>query len=201
MIHPGTSVVKISPEVGLGVVASTAIARGTIVWIQDRFDQVIARAEAEALDDAHRAIVDRYAHLDAEGNRILCWDGGRLVNHACEPTLRGIGPTFMVARWDIQPGEQITCDYAECNLTESLDCCCGSDACRGMIHGHDLATLGPSWDAEARELIVDARRVAQPLIPYAFHRDQLERLLAGDAPIPSFASQCAFLPNTNRELQ
>ncbi len=176
-------------EVGLGVIANRAIPRGTIVWAQDRFDRVIPRLEALALDAHHRAIVDRYAHLDGDGNRILCWDAGRLVDHACDPSIRGIGPSIMVARRDLRAGDEITCDYAECNLEEPLDCDCQSAGCRTRIHGLDLLRLGPAWDDEARALLTSARGVPQPVLPFAIDRGHFDSMARGDAPIPSFVSQ------------
>ncbi|MCA9583611.1 MAG: hypothetical protein KC416_17550, partial [Myxococcales bacterium] len=74
MMHSVTRLAPVSEVVGLGVFATEAIPRGTILWTQDRFDRVLTPAEIEQLDAAHRAIVDRYAHLDGSKNRILCWD-------------------------------------------------------------------------------------------------------------------------------
>lgn len=192
MIHPHTSVLRISVEVGLGVVATHAIPRGTLVWVQDRFDRVVPREEGLAMDAAHRAIVDRYAHLDGEGNWVLCWDAGRLVNHACDPSIRGLGPSVMVARRDLQPGDEITCDYAECNIEQALECDCGSSHCRRVVHGRDLLTYGPAWDDEARGLLRAARDVPQPLLRFAIDRAQVQSMLADELPIPTFVSQSAF---------
>lgn len=189
MIHPETSVVRISPAVGLGVVASRYIPRGTLIWVQDRFDRVIPRAEGVGMDAAHRAILDRYAHRDVDSNWVLCWDAGRLVNHACEPTLRGLGPSAMAARRDLHPGDEVTCDYAECNIEWPLDCDCASSACRGSVHGRDLLRFADRWDEEAYQLSVAARSLPQPLLPFAIEREDLEAWISGSVPIPSFSTQ------------
>lgn len=194
VIHPHTSVAHVSAEVGRGVIADQTIRRGTIVWTQDRFDRVLAAAEVAALDAPHRAIVDRYAHQDAHGNSVLCWDAGRLVNHHCDPAIRGVGPTMMVARRDLAAGEPITCDYAECNLDPALACRCGSPACRRSIHGRDLLRLGADWDAEVQGLLAAAASVEQPLWPYLLDPGGTEDMLHGRTPVPTFLSQCAFGP-------
>jgi hypothetical protein len=189
MIHPDTSIIEISPTVGLGVAATGRIPKGTLVWVQDRFDRVVARDEGLILDAEHRAVLDRYAHLDRHGNWILCWDAGRLVNHACDPALRGLGPNVMVARRDLEPGDEITCDYAECNIEWSLECSCKSSTCRGSIHARDLLRFASAWDEEARLLALDARSVAQPLLSFAVDRDDVTAFIAGARAIPSFAVQ------------
>jgi len=187
MIHPDTGMVFVSDEIGLGVVATASLPRGTIVWAQDRFDVEIPLQTYRELDAAHRAVVDRYAHLDAGKNRILCWDAGRYVNHDCRPSLRGVGSTMMIATRDLAPGDAITCDYAECNLDETLRCSCGAPTCREYIRREDLVTFAPAWDEEVRFLCQAARQVPQPLWPYLRRPDETRALIWGYRTIPSFA--------------
>lgn len=60
------------------------------------------------------------------------------VNHACEPTgwLEGLD---VVARLTLEPGDEITLDYATfCNeVMEDFECGCGAPRCRGTIRGTD----------------------------------------------------------------
>jgi uncharacterized protein len=60
------------------------------------------------------------------------------INHFCEPNCGIRGSLQVVARRDIQPGEEITFDYA---VTESSDysmrCRCGREYCRRIITGND----------------------------------------------------------------
>ena len=89
--------------------------------------------------------VEEYAYLDAEGSYVLCWDLGRYVNHGCEPTSRGVGPRFEIAVCDIEPGRQLTSDYAELNITASFVCGCGATVTRSIVRGGPappLAGLG-----------------------------------------------------------
>lgn len=186
MIHPHTQVVAVSDVVGLGVIATSPIPRGTIVWTQDALDRVWDPGEVGRLSAPTLQLLERYAHLDERGRFVLCWDAGKLINHSCEPTVRGIGAWFQVARRDIAPGEAITCDYAECNITDDLACLCGSPGCRGSVSGRDLLRFAEEWDTEARLLLGDVARVEQPLWPYLLLPEEAQAMLEGHLPLPSF---------------
>ena len=60
------------------------------------------------------------------------------INHSCEPNCGIRGSLQVVAMRDIEPGEEITFDYA---MTESSDysmpCKCGRKNCRRIITGND----------------------------------------------------------------
>jgi D-alanine-D-alanine ligase len=65
-------------------------------------------------------------------------DHWKPINHSCDPSawLDGLN---LVARRDIQPGQEITMDYATfCNerMAEFI-CSCGGDQCRGVVRGTD----------------------------------------------------------------
>jgi SET domain-containing protein len=61
------------------------------------------------------------------------------VNHSCDPTCGLQGATILVARRDIEPGEELTFDYATCDAEpyDEFECACGSSRCRGKVTGHD----------------------------------------------------------------
>ncbi len=186
MIHPDTQVVTISDEVGVGVIATRAIPRGTIVWAQDALDQVFEPGQVEKLPRVVADQVQRYAHIDEQGRFVLCWDAGKLINHSCDPSLRGIGTWFQVARRDIAVGEEITCDYAECNIREQLECRCGGASCRRSVHGSDLLTFAQNWDVEAERLLDDVARAQQPLWPYLLSPSEARALIWRYKPLRSF---------------
>ena len=60
------------------------------------------------------------------------------LNHACDP-IAWFDGLNVVARRDIQPGEQITIDYAMLYGEDMplFDCHCDSPTCRGIIRGTD----------------------------------------------------------------
>ena len=192
MLHPETEVRFVSPAVGRGVFATARIPRGTIVWTQDSRDRVFPASDLPGLDPELLEELRVHGHRDAQGGYILCWDGGRLVNHACDPNLRGVGPWFMVARRDIAPGEEVTCDYAECNLEAALECACESPNCRGRVDGRDLLLrLGETFDAESKDLLAATRAAPQPLWPHLLDPAQASAWIEEREPLPAFADQCA----------
>lgn len=184
MIHPDTELFFVDAIVGHGVRATRAIPRGTLVWTQCRLDLVLERP-LDRLGPAYAPLVERYAYVDHRGRYVLCWDNGRYVNHACSPNARGLGPSSQIAVRDIAAGEQVTCDYGECNLEETLRCRCGSSACRGEISGADALAFAETWDAEIAAAVRAARGLPQPLLPFVDHGDWVARILAGDEPAPS----------------
>jgi hypothetical protein len=62
-----------------------------------------------------------------------------LVNHSCEPNCGLLGATILIAMRDIEPGEEITFDYATCDGSayDEFECACGTAFCRGKITGRD----------------------------------------------------------------
>jgi uncharacterized protein len=60
------------------------------------------------------------------------------INHSCEPNVGFAGNVVLVAMNDIDPGQELTTDYA---LFDDYDgqmtCNCAAASCRGVIGGHD----------------------------------------------------------------
>jgi hypothetical protein len=187
VLHPHTELAWYGPEIGHGVRATRAIPRGTMVWVLCPLDIVLAPSDVDALPAAHRPLVERYAYLDAQGRWVLCWDNARYVNHHCDANARGLGHWGQIAIRDIALGEEITCDYGECNLDSELDCACTASSCRGRIHGSDLVRLAHAWDRELATAIAAAAGLEQPLLAYLseHQRGQLLAVLEGRAPAPS----------------
>jgi hypothetical protein len=188
MIHPDTQLCWISPEIGHGVRATRKISRGTLTWVLCRLDRVLTGSEVEELGPLYRPLVDRYAYVDHLGRHVFCWDAGRHVNHHCEANSRGFGLEAQIAVRDIEAGEELTCDYGECNLDARLSCACGSARCRGTIAASDLGRLAGEWDREISQAVRDASGLPQPLLPYASNPAELGEILAGRAPVPSVRS-------------
>jgi hypothetical protein len=64
---------------------------------------------------------------------------GDLVNHSCDPNCGLVGALLVVAMRDIEPGEEITFDYAMSDSTDydEFDCSCGTPHCRKRVTGDD----------------------------------------------------------------
>ncbi len=61
------------------------------------------------------------------------------INHSCEPNAGLDGQVAIVALHRIQPGEEVTIDYAMCDGSpyDEFECGCGSSSCRGRVTGED----------------------------------------------------------------
>lgn len=103
---------------GLGLFADEPIPRGTPTWrFTPGVDVTIHPELLDRIPDAARSQFLTYAYLDIRtGLYVLCADDARFMNHSDEPTVRGdyeVEPVFGVdiAARDIEPGEELTCDY------------------------------------------------------------------------------------------
>jgi hypothetical protein len=161
------------------------VPRGTILWCRDLLDRVYTPEEKDRLPRSYRAILDRYGYRDAAGRTILCWDAGRLVNHSCRPAMRGVGPDVMIAVRNLPAGDEVTCDYAECNLTEPMTCRCRLPECRRRIRGDDLLRLSAAWDEEVHSALPDVLRVPQPLWSFLLEPDRFGSIARGETRPPS----------------
>lgn len=165
MMIPGVELRFISTAVGRGVCTIRPIPRGTIVWVLDPLDRRISDTEYASLPPLLRAEVEMYGYIDANGDRILCWDLGRHMNHSCAPTGRTVGGLFEIATRDIPAGAELTTEYATLNIALPSACACGSAACRGAVSptARDLDDYRRAWDREAAAAVALASSVEQPL--------------------------------------
>lgn len=167
MIYPDTYLRLVDDRTGHGVFASTPIPRGTVVWMHDELDQVISPAKVASLPAALRRHVERYAYVNGNGDRVLCWDHGRYMNHSCAPSTTSIGTLLEVARRDIAPGEELTCEYGLAHVIEGFACTCGAPTCRGTLVPDDVPAMWRRWDEEAAEAFAWALTVPQPVLAAA----------------------------------
>ena len=66
-------------------------------------------------------------------------EGPDFINHSCEPNAGLDGQIAIVALTRVQPGEEVTIDYAMCDGSsyDEFECACGSPICRGRVTGDD----------------------------------------------------------------
>ncbi len=69
------------------------------------------------------------------------------INHRCDPNAFVDGQITVRSMRAIEEGEEVTLDYATtyCTETQSFDCQCGSDECRGRVGPAD------AWDSDLRK--------------------------------------------------
>ena len=189
MMHPDTKYKFINNEKGYGVVAAKFIPKGTILYALCDLDRLFSLPEIKKISQASLKFLTKYAYIDRYGNSILNWDHGRFVNHSCEPNMLEIPDTDLsIAIRDIDANEEITCEYAICNLLhlfENKQCICKSKSCRKTLFADDIITyndhlhhlLGPALDF--------VNQVPQPLNHY-IKSDWLNAIANRTIPASSF---------------
>lgn len=164
MMHPNTRLAWIRNDVGVGVVATAPIPRGTVVWMRDAADQTFSPAQLAALPAILRRQVELYSFIDHDGSLVLAWDHGRQMNHACAPSCTSIGTLMEVAARDLQPGDELTCEYGLGYFIHGFTCTCGAPNCRGDAKGPPSPAELRRWDRTAAEAWTAALGVDQPLV-------------------------------------
>ncbi len=135
---------------------------GTVTWVQDPLDQVVDLNTHPEFRD-YPDYLETYSFRNAQGQYVLCWDKGRFVNHSCEANCLSPGLDFEICIRDIEIGTQLTNDYGSLNLEFSMECHCGSPACRGITQPSDFPRMAPLWDTALRAAFPSIAKVEQPL--------------------------------------
>jgi SET domain-containing protein len=99
---------------------------------------IMNRAELEALSDKERSMTAQ-VHDQFYQVSPLPGEPADFINHCCEPNAGMWGEITVVARRDIEPGEEICIDYAmvDGDPYDDFDCKCGTEKCRGRVSGDD----------------------------------------------------------------
>jgi SET domain-containing protein len=103
---------------GIGLFADEFIPGGSVIWeMNDTIDLSLSRNEIELLSDTSRDQVLKYSYLDRDSGRyVFCGDDARFFNHSdlpnCIDVAEGPNGGRTLARRDIYPGEELTCDYS-----------------------------------------------------------------------------------------
>lgn len=89
-----------------------SIPAGTLVWsFDEEVDWTLSAEDLEHFPEAYREQLKRYCYLDESGAYILCGDNARFMNHSDDPNCDDWTGPFTLARRDIEPHEELTCDY------------------------------------------------------------------------------------------
>src|SRR5215469_4279850 len=123
---------------GRGLVATEAIGKGEVVAVKG--GHIVSTATLRSLSDRLRnseiQITDDLhlvALADDEYEPVMLF-----INHSCDPNVGFAGNIVLVAMRDIQPGEELTTDYALFDDYDgSMPCQCRTPSCRGTIGGRD----------------------------------------------------------------
>jgi len=124
---------------GKGMYAREKINTGEVVtiWGGKVFTDEEKRAGLVKKYSASRIDENHWLGIDVDEPEVE----DMYLNHSCDPNIWLTDEVTFVARRDIDPGEQITADYATWSIDENwvMDepCRCGSPLCRHTITGND----------------------------------------------------------------
>ena len=195
MIHPDTELRFISDAIGYGVVAKKLIPKGTITWVQDDLDRIFTSEQEQQLSPIMQQYLETYCFTNSKGEKVLCWDNAKFVNHSFNSSCMSTAYDFEIAIRDIQPGEQLTDDYGYLNIAEPFEAVDeGLD--RKVVYPDDLLKYYPKWDAAILENLPLLNRLDQPLRKFIPQNviDELRLVLDGKAEMKSLLS-CYYDPN------
>lgn len=189
MIHPKTELQFINEDVGYGVVATTFIPAGTIIWVLDKFDREFTPNQIKNLEPIYQNIIDTYTYRNNKGNFVLCWDLGRFVNHSFRANCLTTAYDFEIAIRDIHPGEQLTDDYGYLNISEPFKGI-NEGTKRKTVYPDDLVKYYKVWDKKIEHVFHKITKNHQPLRELI--KDELwtkiENIIAGKAQLDSILS-------------
>ncbi len=137
---------------GIGGFARTRIAGGTRV-IQYLGHKITKRESLMRCADANAYIFSLDDETDLDGN--VEWNPARFLNHSCSPNCdaeQHDGRIWIVARRDINAGEEITFNYGY-DLVDYKEypCRCGSPDCVGyMVAEEFFKYFGKPRNRQAR---------------------------------------------------
>lgn len=164
MIHPDTEVRYIDKETGYGVVATSFIPKGTITWVHDDLDRIYTQEEASKLNLLMKQHLETYCYTNHKGQKVLCWDIAKYVNHSFSPSCFSTAYDFEIAIRDILPGEQLTNDYGYLNLDTPFTPV-DEGGIRKTVFPDDILTYHEQWDELLRMNIPCVFDQMQPLLP------------------------------------
>ncbi|MCL5428817.1 MAG: SET domain-containing protein [Chloroflexi bacterium] len=120
---------------GRGMFAREKIYKGELIalWGGD----VVDRAGFERLGERQKR---QSAQIEEGFYLVSSKPGpGDFINHSCDPNAGLDGQVVIRAMRDIEPGEEVTIDYAMCDgdPRDDFECLCGSPRCRHIVTGKD----------------------------------------------------------------
>lgn len=124
---------------GFGLFATQFIGAGSVVDAREgKAQNLVSRPHVDSTWTKEMQSLFRKYAWPIGGHIYGIWsdnpENWRPINHSCDPNVEMKG-LDVVARRDIQPGEQLTVDYSTfCGPEmDSFQCGCGSPLCRGTI--------------------------------------------------------------------
>ncbi len=164
MLHPNTELRLVSPEIGVGVFATRLLPKGTITYVDDPLEIHIHPSDPILKHPVLGKIIKIYAILENDGSYEMSWDHAKHMNHCCHSNTKTTGWGFDVAVRDIQPGEQIRCDYGMFNVDYDMELICEMADCRKKVNKDDFALYADGWEAIVKDALACVPQVPQLLL-------------------------------------
>lgn len=146
MLHPAIVMQSKGTIHGRGLFTTKVIQKGTILW---ELDEPTFTLEEIRTWPATRYDAFRWYGFQCGVDRYSLPEGlSRETNHSCDPNTWWADSDTIIARRNILEGEEITYDYATCDidLAFAMQCHCGSQRCRGVVTNRDY--LAPGWQEQ-----------------------------------------------------
>jgi hypothetical protein len=194
MIHPDTELRFINDIIGYGVVAKKLIPKGTITWVQDELDQIFTPQKAQSLSPLMQDYLEIYCFTNGAGNKVLCWDNAKFVNHSFNSSCMSTAYDFEIAIRDIQPGEQLTDDYGYLNISEPFEVV-DEGTERKIVYPDDILRYHEEWDQSIKDSYDNIKTVDQPLKKFISQKnwDEFKLAMSGETELKSLLT-CYFDP-------
>lgn len=114
---------------GIGLFADQKITKDSIVWVSSSMTcSVYTQTEFDSFPLIYKEFMQRYAYSFSDNEIWINTDDSRFMNHSNNPNvidLDGVGSDIImcVANTTIPIGDELTCDYRECDSSYKF---CGS---------------------------------------------------------------------------
>lgn len=126
---------RLSPNKGRGLFVLAPIKKGE--WIAEWAGEIFNERQLAELPSDRRS---NCVQIATDGFLVpIELTDGDFINHSCQPNAGIQGDRTLIALRDLEPGEEITYDYAMTDTSpyDEFECLCGSYECRGRVTGVD----------------------------------------------------------------
>jgi SET domain-containing protein len=146
LLHPAIVVSGEGSIHGTCLVTTRLIRAGEMVWKLN--EPMYSWKEVESWSPERREAFDWYGFQCGVDRYSLPEGLSREMNHSCDPNTWWDGSITLVARRDIEAGEEITYDYSTCDIGYAfeMECECESPRCRRTISNRDY--LDRDWQRQ-----------------------------------------------------
>lgn len=145
MLNPLVKVVDLGVIEGKGMMATGLIRAGEVISRLEPNQPMTPLVEFFTWSKAQQDEFLIHSYQCSETHLVTEQGDEKYVNHSCDPNTWWADDDTIIARRDIQPGEEITYDYSTTEVAPEMDmpCLCGSLICRINVTNRDY--LIPEW--------------------------------------------------------